>query len=234
MLTSISSATGDNSAKTPLTGEGNGVLKHRGAAHGRVRPLEEGVGENSADGSDHDTAKQQNATLHTPPARQLAENGDVPHGLEGDVSDGQATNAKDRSTASQPERLHHTLQRQLRGESLSEQGGAEPDGLATGSPSVVNRVGNPSLKRGEHGGMQGLEVAPSPYRGTPTVTNGAGGASQHNTERNTNTRHGTTHKTQHMTHNTQHSTEQHNSTQRNTTQHNTINTTEQKTEHNTQ
>ena len=31
----------------------------------------------SADGSDHDTAKQQNATLHTPPARQLAETSDL-------------------------------------------------------------------------------------------------------------------------------------------------------------
>ena len=99
------------------------------------------------------------------------------------MSDGQDTTQKDRSAeTAQPERLHHTLQRQLRGESLSEHGGVEPDGLATGSPSVVNRVGNPSLKCGEHGGMQGLEVTPSPYRGTPTVTNGAGGASQHNTE----------------------------------------------------
>ena len=99
------------------------------------------------------------------------------------MSDGQDTTQKDRSAeTAQPERLHHTLQRQLRGESLSEQGGAEPDGLATGSPSVVNRVGNPSLKCGEHGGMQGLEVTPSPYRGTLTVTESAGGASQHNTE----------------------------------------------------
>ena len=95
------------------------------------------------------------------------------------MSDGQTTKREDRSEAAQPERLHHTLQRQLRGESLSEEGGAEPDGLAAGSPSVVNWVGNPSLKRGEHGGMQGLEVAPSPYRGTLTVTEGAGGASQH-------------------------------------------------------
>ena len=133
----------------------------------------------SADGSDHDTAAQENATLHSPPACQLAETS-RPHRLEGDVSDGQATNQKDRSAeTAQPERLHHTLQRQLRGESLSEQGGVKPDGLAAGSPSVVNWVGNPSLKRGEHGGMQGLEVAPSPYRGTLTVTESAGGASQH-------------------------------------------------------
>ena len=96
------------------------------------------------------------------------------------MGDGHATNQNNRSAeTAQPERLHHTLQRQLRGESLSEQGGVKPDGLAAGSPSVVNWVGNPSLKRGEHGGMQGLEVAPSPYRGTLTVTESAGGASQH-------------------------------------------------------
>ena len=96
------------------------------------------------------------------------------------MSDGQATNQKDRSAeTAQPERLHPTSRMRLEGESSLEQGGAEPDGLATGSPSVVNRVGNPSLKRGEHGGMQGLEVSPSPYRGTLTMTEGAGGASQH-------------------------------------------------------
>ena len=130
------------------------------------------------DDNEHDMATQRNTTLHTPPARQLVETC-IPHGLEGDVSDGQATNQKDRPTAAQPERLHHTSRKRLRGESPSEQGGVKPDGLATGSPSAVNWVGNPSLKRGEHGGIQGLEVESSPYRGTPTVTEGAGGASQH-------------------------------------------------------
>ena len=111
-----------------------------------------------ADNEGDDATQRENATLHTPPARQLAETS-RPHGLEGDVSDGQATTQKDRSAeTAQPERLHHTLQRQLRGESLSEQGGVKPDGLAAGSPSVVNWVGNPSLKRGEHGGMQGLQA----------------------------------------------------------------------------
>ena len=132
-----------------------------------------------ADDEGDDATQRQNVTLHTPPARQLAD-GSLPHGLEGGVSDGQATQPKNRpSTAAQPERLHPTSRKRLAGESSLEQGGAEPDGLATGSPSVVNRVGNPSLKRGEHGGTQGLEVAPSPYRGTPTVTSDAGGASQH-------------------------------------------------------
>ena len=132
-----------------------------------------------ADDDGDDAKRQRKTTLHTPPARQLVENG-PPHGLEGDVSDGPATQPKDRPPkAAQPERLHPTSRKRLGGESSLEQGGAEPDGLATGSPSVVNRVGNPSLKRGEHGGTQGLEVAPSPYRGTLTVTESAGGASQH-------------------------------------------------------
>ena len=55
-----------------------------------------------------DATQRENATLHTPPARQLAENG-PPHGLEGDVSDGQSTQPKSRETTTeQPERLHHT------------------------------------------------------------------------------------------------------------------------------
>ena len=47
----------------------------------------------SADGGEQDTATHENATLHTPPARQLAETS-RPHGLEGDVSDGPATQPK--------------------------------------------------------------------------------------------------------------------------------------------
>ena len=130
-----------------------------------------------ADNRGIDATKRGNTTLHTPPARQLAETC-LPHGLEGDVSDGYTTKNGDKPTAAQPERLHHESTDRQSGEPSSEQGG-ELGGLATGSPSEVNRVGNPSLKRGEHGGIQGLEAEASPYQGTPTVTEGAGGASQH-------------------------------------------------------
>jgi len=127
-----------------------------------------------------DATKRGNTTLHTPPARQLAD-GSLPHGLEGDVSDGYTTKNGDEPTAAQPERLHHESTDRQSGEPSSEQGG-ELGGLATGSPSEINRVGNPSLKRGAHGGMQGLEAEASPYQGTPTVTEGAGGALYTNTE----------------------------------------------------